>query len=146
MEVRPYEHNDDKKVFDLIQESKVEYDFDKYSLFFNDEMVALLMSKFANTSFVLADDKNIVGVMGGLVIIYPLNGERMYQEYIWYVNKMYRKYSMKLYNYLENYCRISKIKYIVMGHMNTLKAKSINRLYDKLGYQFMEKHYIKELR
>ena len=146
MEVRPYENKDLNRVFNLIKT----YEDSKgalanYNLMYKEKVVLKLIDSFGNTSFVLENGEDIRGVMLGCVLRYPLSDELMYQEYLWYVDEDHRKHSLKLYNFLENYCKANKIKHILLGHMGGVDSESMDKLYNKLGYRLVEKHFIKTM-
>ena len=142
--VRLAEQKDFKDCLQLIKEFQQE-SLDAYNLLCNDEIALLIMEKFLKTSFVLEINNILAGVLAGAVVTYPLNDEKIYQEHIWYVNKKYRRYGLILYNYLEDYCKANNIKKIVMVHMANSKADKLEEFYKRLGYELLEKHYIKNL-
>lgn len=142
--VRLAEEKDFESCLELIKEFHAE-SLDAYNLLYNDECALLILPKFIGSSFVLEVDDKIVGILAGMVVNYPVNGEKIFQEYMWFVNKHYRKYGINLYRHLEEYCRENNIKKIIMVHMANLKAQKLEQFYNRLGFELLEKHYIKNL-
>lgn len=103
------------------------------------------MEKLIDTSFVLEMEGKIVGVLGGMIANYPLNGELIYQELAWYVNKKYRLHGIRLFKVLEQFCHEKGIKKIGVTLMANSKAEKLEKFYERLGFTYLEKHYIKNL-
>ena len=142
--VRPAEEKDYEGVLQLLKEFQKE-SLDLYGLFCDEKIALSIMSKFIGNSFVLDDNGVIGGVIAGMIISYPLNDEKIFHEQIWYVNKKYRRYGLKLYNRLEQHCKENNIKKIVMVYMANSKAEKLEQFYNRLGFGLLEKHYIKTL-
>jgi len=132
------------KVLELLKEFHAE-SLDAYKLYLNEQVTTLLMEKFYATSLVLDIQGKIVGVLGGMVTTYPLNQELIYQELVWFVSKRYRMYGISLFNSLEDYCRKNNIKKIGVALMANSKADKLERFYQLMGYEYLEKHFIKNL-
>ena len=141
--VRLAQKKDLPEVLTLLKEFHSE-SLDKYNLFCNDETAKITMKLLYRTSFVLVIDNKIVGVLGGIIATYPLNNELIYHEWIWFVNKKHRLHGIGLYRKLEEYCREQNIKKIVMVTLADNSIK-LEKFYRRLGFTFLEKHYIKEL-
>lgn len=112
-----------------------------------------IATKFALTQlqgcFVLeaqeGEEKKIVGLIAGSVIVYPGSGEQAFVESIWYVRKEYRSNGMKLLETLEAWCIANGIKNLVMALMESDKAAKIGRFYERCGYRPFERQYVKNL-
>ena len=142
--VRPVEEKDFDSALKLLKEFQAE-SLDAYNLLCNDKIALSIMPKFIGSSFVLETDNAIVGVIAGIIVTYPLNDEKIYHEQIWYVNKTYRKYGIKLYLKPEQYCKKNNIKKIIMVSMANSKTQKLEEFYKRLGYKLLESHYIKNL-
>lgn len=104
------------------------------------------MAPFTQGSFILEVMGRVEGVLAGVVAPYPLSGELMYFEMIWFVSRQYRKYGIKMLVMLEDWCRTQGIKKIVMIHLGNSKSEKIERFYESHGYSLLECHYIKDLK
>ena len=142
--VRAVEEKDFEGVLQLLKEFQKE-SLDLYNLFCDEKIALSIMQKFLGYSFVLDDNGVIGGVIAGTIINYPLNNEKIYHEQIWYVNKTYRKYGIKLYLKLEQYCKQNNIKKIIMVSMANSKTQKLEEFYKRLGYTLLEQHFIKNL-
>ena len=100
---------------------------------------------FVNTTLLLENNGQVVGLISGKVIRLPLDTEWVYHEAVWYVRKQYRSGGIKLYKALEKYCKEQGIKKIIMVSMSNSKDDKLGRFYNRLGFQMMEKHYIKNI-
>ena len=144
MVVRLGTEKDFNQVMELLKEFHAE-SLDKYGILMNDGIAMCAMQRFLGTSFVLEIDGHIVGVLGGTVVTYPLNDELMYQEWVWFVSRRNRLHGIRLYFKLVEYCKEHNIKKILMVHMGNSKADKLERFYTKLGFELLEKHYVKDL-
>lgn len=131
-------------ILELLKEFHAE-SLDLYKLGLDEKVTEILMNKLYETSFVLEMEGKIVGVLGGMIANYPLNGELLYQELVWFVNKKYRLHGIRLFRKLEEYCHTNKIKKIGVALMANSKAKKLETFYERMGFEYLEKHYIKNL-
>lgn len=116
-----------------------------YNVLCDEKIARDVMTKFVDTSFVVEVEEKIVGLLGGLIVNYPLNNKPMYSEFIWYVTPKYRKYGVRMYKKLEEYCRERGLTQVGMALMANSKADKLEKFYLKLGFELLEKHYIKTL-
>jgi len=142
--VRPAKFEDTDIVLLLLKDFHKE-SMDKYGIFCDDDVAKTFMEKCWQTSFVLEIENKVVGVLGGMITHYPLNNEQMYYELVWYVDPKYRLHGVSLFHYLENYCKEKGIKKIGMALMANSKAAKLEKFYIRLGFELLEKHYIKSL-
>jgi len=141
--VRLAEQKDLPQVLELLKEFHAE-SLNAFSLFCDDNIAMEVMKKLYPTSFVLELEGKIVGMLAGQIAVFPLNNERIYHEWAWYVTKKYRLHGVSLYHKLEDYCKeegINKIVMITLGE----NANKVEKFYRRLGFRFLEKHFIKEL-
>ena len=144
MGVRLATIEDIPQVLELLKEFHAET-LDAYKLHINEEITNLLMQKCYTTSLVLEIDNKIVGVLGGIVTTYPLDNELLYQELVWFVNKKYRLHGISLFKKLEEYCYQNNIKKIGITLMANSKADKLEKFYESMGFEYLEKHFIKNL-
>ena len=142
--IRRAEYKDIEPALELIKEFQA-VSINKFNVLCNPETARLVMTNFVNTSFVLEIEGKIVGLLGGIILNYPLNNKPMYSEWIWYVTPKYRKYGVKMYKKLEEYCKEQGITQIGMALMANSLADKLEKFYLKLGFELLEKHYIKEI-
>jgi len=141
--VRPAEERDIEPTLELLKDFHSE-SLNKYSLFCDDTTARATMKSLYPTSFILQLEGKVVGVLGGTVAVYPLNNEKIYHEWVWYVNKKYRLHGIILYHKLEDYFKEKDIKKIVMITLAN-NADKLEKFYRRLGFTFLEKHFIKEV-
>jgi GNAT superfamily N-acetyltransferase len=95
--------------------------------------------------FVAELDGKIIGLIAGAVLTYPISGEKMYMESIWYVRKEHRRHGLKLLRRLEEWCREQGIKNVVMALMCSDKMKKLEDFYKACGYRPFEMQWVKNL-
>ena len=68
-------------------------------------------------------------------------------ERIWCVSKEYRKgrLGLKLLNEFERICKFKGANVILIGIIVSINHKSMQKLYERLGFTFIEEHYAKRL-
>lgn len=98
-----------------------------------------------NEITVLEIDSNVVGLLAGTLITYPLQNKKLFQEIVWYVEPKFRKYGPALLRFIESDCVRRNIGAIIMVLMGNSMAEKIDRFYERQGYALLEKHYIKDL-
>lgn len=141
--VRLAEERDIEPVLGLLKEFHTE-SLNKYNLFCDDTIARQTLKVLYPTSFVLELEGKTVGVLAGQVATFPLNNELIYHEWVWFVNKKYRLHGISLYHKLEEYCKEKDIKKIIMITLAN-NADKLEKFYKRLGFTFLEKHFIKEL-
>jgi GNAT superfamily N-acetyltransferase len=142
--VRPAKIEDKPAVLELLKDFHKE-SMDKYNILCDDKIANDFMDKCVDTSFVLEIENKIVGILGGMITNYPLNNEKMYYEWVWYVDPKYRLHGVSLFHYLEDYCKDKGIKKIGMALMANSKAEKLEKFYKRLGFELLEKHFIKHI-
>ena len=131
-------------ILELLREFHKE-SLDAFGFSVDEAVTTILINKFYITSFVLETEGKIVGVLGGQVVTYPLNNELLYQEMVWFVNKKYRMHGIRLFKKLEEYCHANGIKKIGIALMVNSKADKLEKFYERMGFEYLEKHFIKSL-
>ena len=132
------------QILELLKEFHAE-SLNAYKLGVDEQITTILMRKCYSTSLVLEIDNKIVGVLGGTIVKYPLNDEKLYQELVWFVNKKYRLHGVQLFYKLEDYCRENGITKIGVALMANSKAEKLESFYERMGFEYLEKHFIKTL-
>jgi len=144
MIIRRAEYKDIEPALELIKDFHKE-SMNAYNVLCDEKIAREVMTKFVDTSFVLEIEGKIVGLLGGLIVNYPLNNKPMYSEWVWYVAPKYRRYGVKMYKKLEEYCKERSITQIGMALMANSKAEKLEKFYLRLGFTLLEKHFIKEI-
>lgn len=129
-----------KLVRDFHKESLEEYGFE-----FDIKEVTEVIKEQGMNSFVLLVDGHCVGVIGGQIIIPTGSGIKAYQESIWYVDKAYRRYGLRLLRAVENWAKEQGCTKFVMVCMHNSKTDKLFRYYQRMGFIPCETHFIKEL-
>ncbi len=129
------------KLIDKFQKEVI----DDFKLFCNNEKAReFIEGNLENALIAETENKEIVGAISGIISTYPLNNEPIYQEIIWYIDKRYRRFGIRLLQSLEEKCKKNGIKHIIMVHMN-YKAEELKKFYISHGYKELETQYIKNL-
>jgi GNAT superfamily N-acetyltransferase len=142
--VRKAELKDIEPVLLLIKEFHNE-SMNAYNVLCDEKIARAVMGNLLDTSFILEIEGKVVGVLGGLITNYPLNNKPIYSEWVWYVDPKYRLHGVSLYRKVEEYCKEKGIKQIGMALMANSKADKLEQFYFSLGFELLEKHYIKNL-
>lgn len=97
------------------------------------------------TSFVAVVEDKVVGVLAGHIVKDFCSKDPVYEEVIWFMNKEYRKYGVKLFKHVQQWCVVHGIKRMTMCVMHNSKTDTLFALYKKLGFKIMETRFIKQL-
>ena len=139
--IRLAQKEDFEGVLELIKEFQEE-SINTYDLLCDDKIAKALMPEFLETSLVMLLDNELIGVLAGRIMEYPLNHEKVFQEVLWFVVKAHRNYSTKFLEALEEQVKQWGIKKLVMSYFGQLE---LDRFYRAKGFRFLEAHYIKSL-
>lgn len=93
----------------------------------------------------LFDGGKCTGVLGGLILPDPNDGELVASELFWYVLKEHRIGGIRLLKAFEEHAKVRGAKRITMVHLLQENAEKLGRYYQKNGYSPIECHYIKQL-
>lgn len=144
-EIRPGSVEDIPQAIPLIEEfvevSLVEYGFQISSVY-----ALEAFKKFVAFSLVLIVENKIVGLIAGTLLHHPLTGEKIFQEQVWYVSKRYRRYGLALLDALEQKLLEVGADKLIMGYMANSMSEKLHKLYESIGFRFMEAHFIKEIK
>ncbi len=100
-----------------------------------------------NWGFLLEHEGQIVGVLAGIINVHFFDFDnRFFSEFMWYVKPGFRHKGggLLLYRHLVRRCKDRNIKRIVMGHTSHM-AKDFERIYQGLGFTYLQTHYEKVL-
>jgi hypothetical protein len=124
------------------KEAVVEYDnlFDANTI-----IETIKTNKDSGNAFLLIIDGTCQGIIFGMIAKSMLNGKLMFQEIIWYVNKPYRKYGVRLLKHVENMLQLKGVSIIIMALLENSKAEKLKVFYERLGYKPMETHFVRAL-
>lgn len=96
-------------------------------------------------AYLLIVDGKCEGVIAGMAVYSPLNNTKVYQEMIWYVNKPFRKYGVFLLNKVMEILKVEGFVSVVMSLMVNSKTDKIARLYERMGFNKFELHFLKNI-
>lgn len=97
-------------------------------------------------SFVLEEEKKIVGFIFGVVAPFPLNDNvLMFIESAWFVKKEHRAHSIKLLDRVEQYCKDNKITRMIVGNTEMGNCERFKKFYERKGFKLFEQHFVKEI-
>lgn len=146
MIVEPYS---DKYFLDVVKlvesfhrEAVAEYDqlFDAQTI-----IDTIKAHKDAETAFLLIIDGSCQGILFGVETKSLLNGSKVFQEIIWYVNKSHRGFGLALFREAEKLLKLKNFKTIIMAVLENSKTQKLKAFYERLGFKPMETHYVRTL-
>jgi len=122
-------------------ESKfVKFNYDRVNALWND-----IISKDVGVFFVSKNEDKIIGAIGGIKYSDPNDGVLTAIEMFWYVHPEYRGSGIKLFRMFELWAETENCKRCIMVHLADLMPDKVKRIYESMGYELLESHYIKEL-
>lgn len=144
MIIRRPEYGDIKQITDLIshffKQDGVDFKFDRKQC---EQFVrASIDDKIA---FVADKDKKIIGIIAGQVMVPPGSDDKVFHELVWFVLPEYRRYGIKLFNRIEQFCQTNDIKHMIFIHIINSVSEKVERFYQKKGFKLLEQHYIKTI-
>ena len=144
MEIRLCEKTDFASIKKLLKEFHEEA-LKEYGLKCEEGLMEnAIKENFANALVLIVDDE-VVGVIAGKIVDYPLQTQQIFQEMIFYIQKKSRGYGRQLLSAMENWCREKNIGQIVMVLMGNSNANTMDKWYTRCGYKKLEVQYIKNL-
>ena len=117
----------------------------EYGTYLDPEQLQKTFDLVYKTSFVAICDDEVVGVLAGRIIEDICSRQPAYEELVWYMRRDKRRYGMKLFDYVVDWCKASGITRISMSCMHNSMTEKLMELYKKLGFRPMETRLIKEL-
>lgn len=98
-----------------------------------------------SNAFCLIVDGACKGLVYGTKLRSAFNGQTIFQEVMWYVDKSYRGQGVI---FLLEVARILKkqgVTVMIMAVLENSKTDQLKRLYENLGFKKMETHYFRSL-
>jgi GNAT superfamily N-acetyltransferase len=145
MIIRPATHDDIPQAVELIRTFQ-KNSLNDYNLYFDEAYSNAILNKSVDTTLVAEVEGQVVGLISGLIVNYPLNDQKIFQETIWFVAEKYRNVGIKLLKELE---RVAKEKWgcakLVMVYIGNSKPDKLHKFYERIGFRMLETHFIKEL-
>jgi GNAT superfamily N-acetyltransferase len=117
----------------------------EYALKIDEDALISFFDKCVAQSFLLIIDNKCEGLIAGQEITNPVSGEKVFQETMWFVNEPFRKYGIFLFNKAQEILKQEGYAAIVMVALANSKTDKLVKLYEKLGFIEMERHYIRRL-
>lgn len=117
----------------------------EYTAPINKEILNKTIDAYKDNSFLLIIDGKCEGILSGIATTSPLNGEKCYQELIWFVNKPFRKYGVFLLRKVEQLLKEQGYKQLIMACMANSKYVELSKLYHKMNFILFESHFLKNL-
>ena len=118
---------------------------DRFGLFCDDTKARAVMKANLEHSLVMEQDGELIGVLGGCITAGMVSTDKVFQELIWFISKKHRASGFKLLKALEKKCKEWGVKQILMVCLNNKHYEGLNNFYQRVGYQLLESHFIKEL-
>jgi len=134
--------DDFEKVVELMSEF-AEESLSEYGTKLDIDQLKKTFDSGCDTSFAAIVDDKMVGVLGGRIVNDFCSAEPVYEEIVWFMNKKYRRYGIKLFNFMQQWCVVHGVNRITMCAMENSMRDKLGRLYERLGFQVMETRYIK---
>lgn len=117
----------------------------EYGFALSYEALLNTMNELVNEAFFLIIDGRCEGVLAGKEVMTPLGGERIWNEIVWFVTEKHRKHGLHLLKTAQDTLKSEGYTKIVMVLMENSKAEKLSRFYERLGFQPLERHFIKSL-
>lgn len=95
--------------------------------------------------FLLIVDGVCQGMIFGIRTKPLFNDRQMFQEVIWYVNKPFRRYGVKLLKEVEKILKSQGVSIMIMAVMENSKTEKLKSFYARLGFKPMETHFVRTL-
>lgn len=96
-------------------------------------------------AFLMVIDGKCQGLLYGVSFLSMTGEARIFQEVMWYVNKPFRRYGIKLLKEVENILKSRGVNTIIMAVLENSKSEKLKRFYAGMGFRKMEEHWIREI-
>ena len=140
-EIRPMTEKDFEEAVLLVVEFYKD-SLSEYGTVLSEDKLLETFAKAWRTSFVLESEGKLVGLLAGHVTGDICSSLPVYEELFWYVLEPYRKYGIKLFRYVQQWCRIHGIHRMTACCMWNSKTDKLFKVYQRLGFQPMETRFI----
>lgn len=101
----------------------------------------------SGSGFILGIQKDGVWVaaIGGVVFPDINDGDMILTECFWFAFPEARGHALRLVKDFEEQGRFMGAKRAIMVHLHSINAEVLSKVYQRMGYQPLEMHYIKDL-
>uniref|UniRef100_A0A6M3L0A6 Putative acetyltransferase n=1 Tax=viral metagenome TaxID=1070528 RepID=A0A6M3L0A6_9ZZZZ len=144
MRIERYSEQHDEDIRRLVREFQDE-SLAEYGMTFNEEALTRTIDEIKHWGFLLVVDGKCQGLLAGREVRTPQGDDKCWHEVIWFVNKDYRKYGLRLLEAGKAILKAEGFTSIVMVYMHNSKSDKLHRLYTRLGYKPMETNFIGRL-
>jgi len=144
VKIRPMEERDFAIGVELISQFNTE-SLGEYGNYLELDRLMEIFRKIWHTSFVVEVNEKVVGLFVGHIVQDFCSKRPVYEEVVWYVSLGFRKYGLKLFHHVQDWCKAQGIERMTVCCMHNSKTEKLFRLYDRLGFKSMETRFIKEL-
>ena len=110
-----------------------------------DTLIDTIKSGDPSNAFLLIVDEHCEGILYGVRFKSMTSGKDIFQEIIWYVNKPFRRYGVKLLRETEKLLKSNGVSIMIMAVLENSKTVKIKSFYERLGFKPMETHYVRSL-
>lgn len=117
----------------------------KYGVNLEKQSLLNTMDELRDEAFLLIIDGRCEGLVAGKEVKTPIGDDRVWHEMIWFVTEKHRKHGLHLLKTAQDTLKSEGYTKIVMVLMENSKAEKLSRYYERLGFQPLERHFIKSL-
>jgi hypothetical protein len=144
MTIIPYE---DKYKNDIIAIVNNFYDeaLKEYSGALSIDALNKAIEAYKDNSFLLIIDDKCEGIISGTIAQSPISEDKIYQEYIWYINEKHRRYGVLFLKRVMQMLKEQGYTQIIMACMHNSKTEKLFRLYERMGFKAFETHFLMQL-
>ncbi len=104
-----------------------------------------LLAAGTGVIYVLTEDGEITGTLGGVVFPEAYSAELIALEFFWFVDEKQRGQGIRLYRRFENWAREKGCAEIRMAHLADSMPEKVAAFYERVGYTKIETLYAKRL-
>jgi GNAT superfamily N-acetyltransferase len=103
------------------------------------------MEDLRDEAFLLIIDGKCQGLIAGKGTKTPTGVDNIWHEVVWFINEKHRKHGLHLLDKALDTLKSEGYTQIVMVLMENSKAAKLSKLYERLGFLPLERHFIKKL-
>lgn len=112
---------------------------------FNGQKIEQVVSAFNPNNAFLLIDQSPVGILAGIEVDSRYNSVRIFEETFFYISSDYGSKAVWFIKEAERMIRQMGFGAMIMSVLNSKKTDQLKRLYERMGYQYLESHYLKNL-
>ena len=95
--------------------------------------------------FLLILGNRCEGILAGHEFKSMINHTKIFQEYIWYTNKPFGKYGIRLIKEVQKILKSRGVNAIILSILEAPISVKLKRIYNRLGYKHLETHFVRAL-